>query len=149
MKEQKFVGIDIGLRDLALSSWPSQHRMEVANNDCGRAHMVQWLTAISPHFVVLEATGGLEATAAAEIHAAGLRVAVVNPRQAREFARSLGRLAKTDRVDAQVLAQFAQSAAHSGRLRETRVAHSSEAELKGLLAGRRQLIAELVAETNR
>jgi transposase len=149
MKEQEFVGIDVGVRNLALSSWPSQHHMVVANDDCGRAHMVQWLTAISPHFVVLEATGGLEASAAAEIHAAGLRVAVVNPRQAREFARSLGRLAKTDRVDAQVLAQFGQSAAQSGRLRETRVANPVETELKELLARRRQLIAELVAETNR
>jgi transposase len=146
MKEQEFVGIDVGVQQLALSSWPSQHHIEVANNDCGRAHMVQWLTAISPHFVVLEATGGLEASAAAEIHAAGLHVAAVNPRQAREFARSLGRLAKTDRVDAQVLAQFGQSAAQSGRLRETRVADPAETELKELLARRRQLIAELVAE---
>ena len=149
MKEQQFVGIDIGLRDLAMSSWPSQQRLQVANDDCGRARMSEWLTAMSPQFVVLEASGGLEATLAAEIHAAGLRVAVVNPRQAREFARSLGRLAKTDRVDAQVLAQFGQSAAQSGRLRETRVADAAETELKELLARRRQLIAELVAETNR
>ena len=100
------------------------------------------------HFVVLEATVvGWKLSAAAEIHAAGLHVAVVNPRQAREFARSLGRLAKIDRVDAQVLAQFGQSAAQSGRLRETRgVADRAETELKELLARRRQLIAELVAE---
>jgi transposase len=91
----------------------------------------------------------LEALVASELHAAGLMVAVVNPRQVREFARSLGRLAKTDRLDALVLAQFAQSAHSNGRLQPLALADEAQLELKALVVRRRQLIGFLVAETNR
>jgi transposase len=73
------------------------------------AELAERLRPLGPRAVVLEASGGLEALAAGELHAAGLMVAVVNPRQVREFARALGTLGKTDRLDALVLAQFAHS----------------------------------------
>ena len=113
----------------------------------------EWLAArlrtLNPRVVVLEATGGLEVLAASEVHAAGLPVAVVNPRQVREFARSLGTLGKTDRLDALVLAQFAQASESNGRLTPLRLADEAEAELKALVGRRRQLLGMLVAATNR
>jgi len=107
------------------------------------------VTALTPQAVVLEATGGLEALAAAELHAAELTVAVVNPRQVREFARSLGRMGKTDRLDALVLAQFAQSAHSNHRLPRLHLRDEAAAELKALVTRRRQLLAMLIAESNR
>ena len=107
------------------------------------------LRTLNPRVVVLEATGGLEVLAASEVHAAGLPVAVVNPRQVREFARSLGTLGKTDRLDALVLAQFAQASESNGRLTPLRLADEAEAELKALVGRRRQLLGMLVAATNR
>jgi transposase len=107
------------------------------------------LRTLNPRAVVLEATGGTEVLAAGELHAAGLPVAVVNPRQVREFARSLGTLGKTDRLDARVLAQFAQASESNGRLTPLRLADAVEAELKALVVRRRQLLGMLVAESNR
>ncbi len=107
------------------------------------------MAALTPQAVVLEATGGLEVLAASELHAADLTVAVVNPRQVREFARSLGRIGKTDRLDALVLAQFAQSAHSNDRLPKLRLPDEAEAELKALVTRRRQLVAMLTAESNR
>lgn len=98
---------------------------------------------------MLEASGGLEALAVSELHAAGVTVAVVNPRQVREFARALGQLAKTDRLDALVLAQFAQAAHRNGRLPKLHLPDQAEAELKALVTRRRQLVTMLVAESNR
>jgi transposase len=113
------------------------------------AELAERLRPLGPRAVVLEASGGLEALAAGELHTAGLMVAVVNPRQVREFARALGTLGKTDRLDALVLAQFAQSSQSNGRLVPLRLAEEAELELKALVARRRQLLGMLVAETNR
>jgi transposase len=87
--------------------------------------------------------------AASELHAAGLVVAVVNPRQVREFAGWLGRMGKTDRLDALVLAQFAQSAHSNDRLPKLHLPNAAEAELKALVTRRRQLVAMLIPESNR
>jgi transposase len=144
-----YVGIDVAKAWLDVGTWPQSESLRVGNDAAGAAQLVQHLLASNPRAVVLEASGGLEALVASELHAAGLTVAVVNPRQVREFARSLGRLAKTDRLDALVLAQFAQSAHSNGRLQPLEFQDEAQLELKALVARRRQLIGFLVAETNR
>ena len=121
----------------------------MSNDATAVASLAARLRPLKPRAVVLEATGGAEPLAASELHAAGLPVAVVNPRQVREFARSLGSMGKTDRLDALVLAQFAQASESNGRLTPLRLADEAEAELKALVVRRRQLRGMLVAETNR
>ena len=109
------------------------------------AALVERLAALAPALVVLEATGGLEVAPAAALAAAGLPVAVVNPRQVRAFARATGRLAKTDRLDAEVIARFAEAVRPPARPlpdEETR-------RLGALVARRRQLLEMLVAERDR
>ena len=145
----QYVGIDVSKARLDVAVWPGARNFSVANDPRGIVELVEQVAALKPQAVVLEATGGLEALAVSELHAAELTVAVVNPRQVREFARSLGRMGKTDRLDALVLAQFAQSAHSNGRLPELRLPDQAEAELKALVTRRRQLVGMLVAETNR
>src|SRR6266436_1822551 len=147
--EAVYVGIDVSKARLDVAVWPGAERFRVGNDPRGIAELVEKVVALTPQAVVLEATGGLEAMAASELHAAELTVAVVNPRQVREFARSLGRMGKTDRLDALVLAQFAQSAHSNERLPKLRLRDEAEAELKALVTRRRQLVAMLTAESNR
>jgi len=147
--EAKYVGIDVSKARLDVAVWPGAQSFSVANDARGIAELVEQVTAFTPQAVVLEATGGLEALAAAELHAAELTVAVVNPRQVREFARSLGRMGKTDRLDALVLAQFAQSTHSNHRLPRLHLRDEAAAELKALVTRRRQLLAMLIAESNR
>jgi transposase len=147
--EAVYVGIDVSKARLDVAVWPGAESFSVANDPRGIAELVEKVAALKPQAVVLEATGGLEALAASELHAAELTVAVVNPRQVREFARSLGRMGKTDRLDALVLAQFAQSAHSNERLPKLRLPDAAEAELKALVTRRRQLVAMLTAESNR
>ena len=144
-----YIGIDVSKEWLDIAVWPGAASFRVSNDSAGVAQLRERVQALEPCAVVLEASGGPETLAAGELHAAGLPVAVVNPRQARAFARSLGRLAKTDRVDALGLAQFAQSSHSNGRLIPLRLPDAAEAALKALVARRRQLIGILVAETNR
>jgi transposase len=147
--QAKFVGIDVSKARLDVGVWPGAESFSTSNDERGIAQLVERVLRLAPRAVVLEASGGLESVAAGELLAAELKVAVVNPRQVREFARSLGRLAKTDRLDALVLAQFAQSADSNGRLTTMRMLDPAQAELKALVARRRQLMQMLVAETNR
>jgi transposase len=144
-----WVGIDVSQEWLDVAIWPGAEAFRVSNEAAAVAALAVRLGALQPRAVVLEATGGPEALAAGELHAAGLPVAVVNPRQAREFARSLGRRGKTDRLDALVLAQFAQASESNGRLTPLRLADEAAAELKALVVRRRQLLGMLVAESNR
>jgi transposase len=146
---ESYVGIDVAKEWLDVGTWPGSASLRVGNDAAGIAQLVERLRVSPPRAVVLEASGGFEALVASELHAAGLTVAVVNPRQVREFARALGRLAKTDRLDALVLAQFAQSAHSNGRLQPLTLPDAAQLELKALVARRRQLIGILVAETNR
>jgi transposase len=120
-------------------------RWSVVNREKGIGHLVSRLQAVPPNLIVLEATGGLEMPAVAALGAAGLPVVVVNPRQVRDFAKATGKLAKTDVLDAEVLALFAE------RVRPTpRPLPDAEAQtLRALLARRRQLIAMRTAERNR
>jgi transposase len=140
-----FVGIDISKATLDVDSYPANEPRRFLNEDAGREKLCEWLKARNPTLIVMEATGGLEMPVAALLAAAGLPVAVVNPRQARDFARAIGVLAKTDAVDATVLARFAQAVRPA--IRELK---SDEAqELEAVLTRRRQIVEMITAERNR
>jgi len=139
------IGIDVSKATLDIASLPTGESWTVTNDDLGLAELTPRLVALTPVLVVLEATGGFETLAAVTLAKAGLPVAVVNPRQVRDFAKALGRLAKTDALDAGILAEFAQ------RVRpEPRPLPDEAAQLlDGLLTRRRQLVDMLTAEKNR
>jgi transposase len=109
-----FVGIDVAKHRLEIHSRPSGESFTIEHDDENVAALSERLVALAPALVVLEATGGMEVRPAAALAAAGLPVAVVNPRQVRAFARATGTLAKTDRLDAMAIARFAE-AVPSGR----------------------------------
>jgi transposase len=140
-----WVGIDVAKAELVTSTRPALARWAVPNTPDGWAALVERLTPLAPESIVVEATGGYERGIVAALAAAGLAVVVVNPRQVREFARASGQRAKTDRIDADVLALFAE------RLRPAPRPLSDEAthDLVALLLRRRQLVDMLVAEKNR
>ena len=104
-----FVGIDVAKAHLDLATRPTGPAGRQLHDEAGIAALVAQLAAAPPTRIVLEATGGLEVPLVAALVAAGLPVAVVNPRQVRDFARAVGRLAKTDAIDAAVLAHFAEA----------------------------------------
>jgi transposase len=140
-----FVGIDVSKDTLDLHARPTGSVGTFPNNPEGIAALTSRVSELAAALVVLEATGGLEHPAAAALAAAGVAVAVVNPRQARGFARATGRLAKTDAIDAGVLALFAE------RIRpEPRPLPDAQTlALRELLDRRRQLIQTRTAESNR
>ena len=140
-----FVGVDVAKAHLDVAVRPTGAAWRVANDAPGIAALVERLVPQAPVTVVLEATGGYEAPAAAALAAAGLPVVVVNPRQVRDFARALGRLAKTDALDAAVLARFGETLRPDPRP----LADATRAELAALLTRRRQLVEMLTAEKNR
>jgi transposase len=143
--EQVFVGIDVAKDRLDVHVRPSGEAFAVARDGEGVAALAERLGALKPALVVSEATGGFEQVVAGALGAAGLPTVVVNPRQIRDFARALGRLAKTDRIDAEVIALFAE------RVRpEPRPLPDEQArELGELVARRRQVIEMMTAEGNR
>jgi transposase len=143
--EQVFVGIDVAKSRLDVHVLPSGDAFAVARDGEGIAALVERLSSLAPILVALEATGGFETVVAASLGAAGLPLAVINPRQIRDFAKASGRLAKTDALDAQVIALFAE------RMRpEPRPLADEETRmLSELVARRRQLIEMMTAERNR
>ncbi len=140
-----FVGIDVAKAELVVAIHPTNERWTVANDERGVRTLVERLRSVPPTLIVLEATGGYELLAVAALVAAALPVVVANPRQVRDFARGTGQLAKTDRLDADILATFAE------RVRPAvRPLPDAEAqELDALLTRRRQLLEMLGAERNR
>jgi transposase len=140
-----FVGIDVSKHRLDIHLRPSGESFTVDHDDGNVAALVERLVALAPALIVLEATGGMEVRLAAALAAAGLPVAVVNPRQVRAFARATGRLAKTDRLDAQAIARFAEAVRPAARP----LADAATRHLQALVARRRQLLEMLVAERNR
>jgi transposase len=143
--EACFVGIDVAKDRLDIHVRPTGEAFAVARDGEGLAALVEQLRSLRPQLIVLEATGGFEATVAAALAAANLPLAVINPRQIRDFARALGRLAKTDTLDAEVIARFAEAIRP-----EPRPIASAEAQALGeLVARRRQILEMIVAETNR
>jgi transposase len=140
-----FVGIDVSKTQLDVALRPSGALKSVPHDDPGIKTLVKWLGVIAPALIVLEATGGIERSVVRALVAAELPVTVVNPRQVRDFAKATGQLAKTDLLDAQTLARFAE-AVRPGR---RPLPDEMTAALRALIARRRQLIDMLTAETNR
>jgi transposase len=140
-----FVGIDVAKAQLDIALRPTGERWAVANDDAGIAALVARLLALLPTLIVLEATGGYQRAVVAALAAARLPVAVVNPRQARDFAKATGQLAKTDALDARALAHFAEAVRPTPRP----LADAQADELRALLARRRQLVTMRTAEQNR
>ena len=103
---QHFVGIDVSKATLDIAVLPQERAWQIEREDKAISALVEELRRLSPGLIVLEATGGLEAPVAAALATAGLPVAVVNPRQARDFAKATGVLAKTDTLDARMLARL-------------------------------------------
>ena len=140
-----YVGVDVSKDTLDIAEHPRQQARNFSNNDAGISGAVTYLKKLAPLLVVMEATGGLEMSLAAALGASGIPVAVVNPRQVRDYAKSMGKLAKTDTIDAQVMADFA-AAVHP----EPRpLADAQTRELKDILTRRSQLNEMITAEKNR
>jgi transposase len=139
------VGIDVSQATLDVAVQPSGEHWQFSNDDPGIAQLVERLTGLAPQRIVLEATGGYELLVLTALGSAHLPVVAVNPRQVREFARSMGQLAKTDALDAHVLAQFA--ARIQPQLRP--LPDAATRELAALVARRRQLVEMRSAESTR
>jgi transposase len=148
MSELVYVGIDVAKSSFEVAATGELQTLKLSNDEAGHAELCQWLSALAPRLVLLEATGGYEQHLALALAAAGLRVSVINPRQARDFARCTGRLAKTDRIDALALRDFAAMLDAQGH--EPRaLADEQRRELTALVVRRRQLVAMMVAERQR
>lgn len=151
MSDSVFVGIDVSSQALEIACSDQVKTWQVANDAAGLEALVSQLSALQPALTVLEATGGYEFEAACALQAAGLGVAVVNPRTARDFARAMGALAKTDALDARMLAAFAR-VLHQHPERERFVKPLADAELQRLQAlvlRRRQLVQMITSERQR
>src|SRR4029078_678859 len=144
-KSKSFIGIDVSKQHLEVAVHESDCQFRCANNVNAFGKLIVELIDWRPALVVLEATGGLEIRVVNALHAAGLPVVVVNPRQVRDFARALGQLAKTDRLDARVLAAFAAAINPPPRP----LTASDELELEALTGRREQLVGMLADEKNR
>ena len=145
MENQVFVGIDVSKERLDAALRPCDESFNVANNPGGIAALIKRLKKWRVNRIVLEASGGYEIAVACDLAAAGLPVAVVNPRQVWDFARATGRLAKTDAIDARVLAHFAEVIQPQTRP----LPDVQTRELMALVARRRQVVEMLTAESNR
>jgi transposase len=143
--ERIVVGIDVAKPHLDIHVRPTDERFRLLRDEAGLGNLVERLRPLGPVLVVLEATGGYEVPVAAALGSAGLPVAVVNPRQIRDFARATGQLAKTDTLDALIIALFAEAVQPEARPLPTAQAQA----LGELVARRRQLTDMLGAESNR
>lgn len=143
--EQIFVGIDVAKDRLDVHARPSGTAFYVPRDSEGIANLVDRLKALGPTLIVMEATGGFETVVAGALSGAQLPLAVINPRQIRDFARAAGRLAKTDALDAEVIALFAERMRPEARpLPDADARHLSE-----MVARRRQIIEMMTMERNR
>jgi transposase len=139
------VGIDVAKAHLDIAVRPSGEAWQIPNTEADVAQLIERLVPVAPELIVLEASGGWEILAASSLAEAGLPVAVVNPRQVRDFARAIGQLAKTDALDAQVLARFAEVVQPTPRP----LPDAQQQALAALLARRRQVLSMLTAERQR
>ncbi len=140
-----YVGIDVSAAHLDLAALPGGKVQRFTNDPEGIKALTEHLGSIGPTLVVLEATGAMEVPVAGELTTAGVAVAVVNPRQVRDFARATGQLAKTDALDAQVLARFGEAVKPPVRA----LPDATLRELRALTTRRHQLMAMVTAERNR
>lgn len=139
------VGIDVSKAQLDVAIRPSREKASFANDKVGIKALVKWLAKIQPTSIVLEATGGYERKVTRALASAELAVVVVNPRQVRDFAKATGELAKTDSIDADVLAHFAEAV----RPQMRPLPNELTLELRALTSRRRQLLDMITAENNR
>ena len=144
-KSKSFIGIDVSKQQLEVAAHESDYHFRCPNKAKAFGELIAELVTLRPALIVLEATGGLETPVVIALHAAGLPVVVVNPRQVRDFAKALGQLAKTDRLDARVLAHFAAAIKPPPRP----IKSKDERELDALTRRRGQLIEMLTDEKNR
>src|SRR3954453_518707 len=140
-----FVGIDISKAHLDTATRPARGVDRHTNDPAGIAPLVARLGPLAPSLVVVEATGGLELPLLAAMQVAGIATAAINPRQARDFAKATGRLAKPDRIDAEVLAHFAEAIRPDARPLPAPEVQALDA----LLSRRQQLLEMRVMESNR
>lgn len=146
MSARCVVGLDVAKAAIDVAVRPARRPpWRVPYDEAGLTSLVESLAALAPAVVVLEATGGYEARVASALALAGLPVAIVNPRQVRDFAKAVGILAKTDRLDAGVLAHFGDAVRPIPRA----LPDDAQADLAALVARRRQLVEMLTAERNR
>lgn len=140
-----FVGIDISKAHLDVALRPSGETWQETHDEAGIQQFVEKLKGLPPSLIVMEATGGYETDVATALALAGFSVAIVNPRQVRDFAKSLGKLAKTDRLDAHFLARFAETIQPEARF----LPDEEASHLQAVVNRRRQIIDMKVAEQNR
>jgi transposase len=145
MKTPHHVGIDVAKDSMEVTEHESQEKWSFNNDEAGIAKLVARMKKLGPSLIVLEATGGYEVTIAAELHSQGFPVAVINPRHVRDFARSVGILAKTDTLDAKVIARYAATVRPEPRALPTEEAR----QLGVIMMRRRQIVAMRTAEKNR
>ena len=145
MTSEVYVGIDVSKRWLEVNQYGTPESQKVGNDPDGYANLIIRMKALQPQLIVFEATGGYEHRAAKALSEAGFAVAVANPTRVRRFADALGILAKTDKIDAQVIAHFASVVKPFANERQTPL----EEQLAAFVERRRQLLVELVAEKNR
>jgi transposase len=139
------IGIDVSKNSLDVAVMPTNQEMSVANDELGCRELIAVLKSLKPQLIVLEATGGLENLAVGMLAAEGFPVAVINPRQVRDFAKATGKLAKTDRIDAKIIARFGDAVKP-----EIRPFKDEESQvLTALITRRRQIVDMLTAEKNR
>jgi transposase len=143
--ETTIVGVDISKDQLDVHVLPSQATFSVSRDGTGLEALVVRLGAMQPKLVVMEATGGFETVVAAALSAAQLRLAVVNPRRIRAYAQALGRLAKTDKLDAQTIALYGEAA----KIEPQTVPDEAARALGELVARRRQIVETMGVERNR
>jgi len=145
LRDPAVVGIDVAKATLDCYFDPSGRRLRLANDEKGIAELLSHLRSMKVELVVIEATGRHHRRVAAELLDAAVRVALVNPQRARKYAQSVGKLEKTDRVDAQVLSAFGRAARHHVLEKPS----EKQVELADLVSRRRALVAMRVAEKNR
>src|SRR6185295_17170629 len=141
----EFIGIDVSKSELEVIARVGNSHLKVENSEQGLQRLCEWLVALTPELVVMEASGGYERLCVGALAQAGLPVAVVNARQVRAFAVATGVLAKSDAVDARVLAHFAAAVRPAMRA----LPDAQRQMLDELMGRRRQLVGMLVMEKNR
>lgn len=145
MSKEAYVGVDVCKERLDVGVWRSGETFGESNDAKGIVRLAKALAKAKPKIVVLESTGRLEVPLALELGERGVPYRIVNPRQVRDFARAMGLLAKTDRIDALVLARWAESA----KVEPKPLPDAEHRELRALVMRRLQLIESKVAEENR